>query len=105
MKNAELNNEIKELNLAYLMLAQQMVRADREGAMFKLGISAEIADLIETLTPGQVLKMASTSMVLCQFRFDDQLLIGLLSGHQRDAGTSHLHASILAATRPVESIN
>ncbi len=45
------SNEIRELNLAYLMLAQQMIREDRDAAMFRLGVSEEVADMIESLSP------------------------------------------------------
>jgi len=104
MRSAELHNEIKELNLAYLMLAQQLIREDRDTAMFRLGISGEIADLLENLTPGQVLKMSGADMLLCRFRFDDRLLLGLLSSHDRESGMARLHAMILAADKPVEAI-
>lgn len=104
MRIAELYNEIKELNLAYLMLAQQMLREDRDAAMFRLGISDEIAGMLDELTPGQVLKMAGANMLLCRFRFDDRMLLGLLSSHERETGTSRLHAMILAADKPVEAI-
>jgi len=104
MKSTDTYNDIKEVNLAYLMLAQNMVRADREASMFRLGISAEVADVLERLTPGQVLKMASSEMLLCSFRFDDTLLIDLLANHERDRGVGHVHAAILAAGRPVEAI-
>jgi flagellar transcriptional activator FlhD len=104
MKSTDTYNDIKEVNLAYLMLAQSMVRADRPAAIFRLGISEEIADVIQTLTPGQVLKMASTDMLLCHFRFDDTLLIDLLANHERDRGVGHVHAAILAAGKPVEAM-
>jgi len=105
MNANEIYNEIKELNLNYLMLAQQLIRADRETAQYRLGVSKDIAEIIEHLTPGQVLKMAGTNMVLCRFRFDDSMLLGLLAGHGRDRGTSHTHATILASAKPVESIS
>ena len=41
MNGADLMSEIRELNLGYLLLAQQMIKADRAAAMFRLGISAE----------------------------------------------------------------
>ncbi len=104
MNAADVYNEIKELNLSYLMLAQQLIRADLETAQFRLGIGADIAEVIERLTPGQVLKMAGSNMALCRFRFDDKLLLGLLTSHERDRGTSHTHAAILAAARPVEAV-
>jgi flagellar transcriptional activator FlhD len=46
--------------------------------------------------------MASSDMLLCNFRFDDSLLIDLLANHERDRGVGHVHAAILAAGRPVE---
>ena len=104
MKSTDTYNDIKEVNLAYLMLAQNMIRADRAGAIFRLGISDEIAAMLERLTPGQVLKMASTDMLLCNFRFDDTLLIDLLVNHERDRGVGHVHAAILAAGKPVEAM-
>ena len=54
MKSTDTYNDIKEVNLSYLMLAQNMVRSDREAAIFRLGISEEIADVLGRLTPGQV---------------------------------------------------
>jgi flagellar transcriptional activator FlhD len=104
MKTTDTYNDIKEVNLAYLMLAQNMVRSDREAAVFRLGISEEIADILETLTPGQVLKMASSDMLLCSFRFDDSLLIDLLANHERERGVGHIHAAILAAGKAVETV-
>jgi flagellar transcriptional activator FlhD len=104
MNPTDTYNDIKEVNLAYLMLAQNMVRSDREGAIFRLGISGEIADILERLTPGQVLKMASSDMLICSFRFDDTLLLNLLSNHERDRGVGQIHAAILAAGKPVEAV-
>lgn len=104
MNMADTCNDIKEVNLAYLMLAQNMVRMDREAAIFRLGISEEIADILNRLTPGQVLKMASSDMLLCSFRFNDTLLLNLLANHDRDRGIGHVHAAIIAAGKPVETI-
>jgi flagellar transcriptional activator FlhD len=104
MKSTDTYNDIKEVNLAYLMLAQNMVRSDREAAIFRLGISEEIADILDRLTPGQILKMAGSDMLLCSFRFDDSLLLNLLANHERDRGVGHVHAAILAAGRPVEAV-
>ena len=104
MKSTDTYNDIKEVNLAYLMLAQSMVRSDRETAIFRLGVSEEIAEILERLTPGQVLKMAGSDMLLCNFRFDDTLLLNLLSNHERDRGVGHVHAAILAAGRSVATV-
>jgi flagellar transcriptional activator FlhD len=97
-------NDIKEVNLAYLMLAQNLVRADREAAIFRLGISDEIASILDRLTPGQIVKMASSDMLVCSFRFDDKLLLNLLANHERDRGVGHVHAAILAAGKPLATV-
>ena len=86
------------------MLAQNMVRADREAAIFRLGISEEIVNILDRLTPGQVLKMASADMLLCSFRFDDTLLLNLLANHDRERGVGSVHAAIIAAGKPVETM-
>lgn len=104
MKTTDTYNDIKEVNLAYLMLAQNMVRSDREAAIFRLGISEEIVNILDRLTPGQVLKMASADMLLCSFRFDDTLLLNLLANHDRERGVGNVHAAIIAAGKPVETM-
>lgn len=107
MKPTDAYSDIKEVNLAYLMLAQHLIRSDREVAIFRLGISEEVAEILDSLTPGQVLRMASSDMLLCSFRFNDSLLLNLLASHERDRGAavSHVHAAILAAGKPVESVS
>jgi flagellar transcriptional activator FlhD len=99
-------NEIREANLSYLMLAQSLIRADRDQALYRLGISEETASLIGLLTPAQMLKIASGNTLLCRFRMDDDLVWGLLTNHGRGAAndaTSRLHASILMAGRHQEA--
>ena len=48
MNTNDMMAEIRDANLNYLMLAQQMIRADKVCAIYRLGISAEIASLLET---------------------------------------------------------
>ncbi|GAB4212841.1 MAG: flagellar transcriptional regulator FlhD [Rhodoferax sp.] len=103
MNDEQLSNEIREANLTYLMLAQNVIRKDKAEALFRLGISEESADLIAMLSPAQILKIASSPMLLCRFRVDDDMVWGLLTNHtpskvDNDA-TTRLHASILMAGR------
>ncbi len=95
--------EIRDANLNYLMLAQQMVRADKAIATFRLGISQSIADLIENLSNAQLLKLASSNMMLTRFRFDDGAILGMLT-YNKDAALGKSHAAILMATQPAEEI-
>ncbi len=97
--------EIREANLQYLMLAQSLIRSDREQALFRLGISEETASLLEVLTPAQVLKLASGNNLLCQMRVDDDMVWGLLTNHGKATNDSvtRLHANILMAGRHQEA--
>jgi flagellar transcriptional activator FlhD len=98
--------EIREANLSYLMLAQSLIRADKEQALFRLGVSEESAAMIALLTPAQMMKIASGNTLLCKFRMDDELVWGLLTNHGKGAAnetTSRLHASILMAGRHQEA--
>ena len=106
MNADQILTEIREANLSYLMLAQSLIRADREQALFRLGISEETAKLLTTLTPAQMMKIATGNTLLCHFRMDDDLVWGLLTNHGKSAAndtTSRLHASILMAGRHQEA--
>jgi flagellar transcriptional activator FlhD len=96
--------EIRDANLSYLMLAQQMIRSDKATAIFRLGISSEIADLLEGLNNSQILKLAGTNMMLARFRFDDSAILGMLTNYTKDRSLAHSHAAILMAGQPVEEI-
>ena len=98
--------EIREANLSYLMLAQSLIRADREQALFRLGVSEETADVIGMLSPAQMMKIASGNTLLCKMRVDDDLVWSLLTNHGKSAandGVSRLHANILMAGRHQEA--
>jgi flagellar transcriptional activator FlhD len=98
--------EIREANLSYLMLAQSLIRTDREQALFRLGVNEETATLIGTLSSAQMMKIAGGNTLLCRFRMDDDLVWSLLTSHGKGAANesvSRLHASILMAGRHQEA--
>lgn len=108
MTDEQLTAEIRDANLTYLMLAQNVIRKDKAEALFRLGVSEESAELIATLSPAQILKIAANPTLLCRFRVDDDLVWGLLTNHaaskvDNDA-TTKLHASILMAGRFSEAM-
>jgi flagellar transcriptional activator FlhD len=107
MTDEQMIAEIRETNLTYLMLAQSLIRKDKAEAQFRLGISEESADLMAALSPAQISKIASSSMLLCRFRMDDEVVWSLLTNQaarkvDNDA-TTRLHASILMAGRFAEA--
>ncbi len=105
MNTNDMMAEIRDANLSYLMLAQQMIRADKSSAIFRLGISEEIADLIEGLSNAQLLKLAGTNMMLARFRFDNGAILGMLTNYSKDRELAHTHAAILMAGQSVETLS
>jgi flagellar transcriptional activator FlhD len=102
MKHPDFQGEICELNLAWLMLAQKMLRADRETAVFRLGVSEGFAAFIEAQSVSRLVRMANNPLLIPCFRFDDEQLARLMAGEGRDAAASILHAAILAAGKAAE---
>ncbi len=106
MNADQILTEIREANLSYLMLAQSLIRSDREQALYRLGISEDNAALLALLTPSQMMKIASSNTLLCRFRMDDDMVWGLLTHHGKGAAndtTNRLHACILMAGRHQEA--
>jgi flagellar transcriptional activator FlhD len=108
MTDDQLTTEIREANMTYLMLAQNVIRKDKAEALFRLGISEDSATLIATLSPAQIMKIASSPMLLCRFRVDDDMVWNLLTNHSANKvdndATTKLHASILMAGRFAEAM-
>ena len=97
-------SEIRDANLNYLMLAQQMIRADKATAIFRLGVSKDIADLLEGLSNLQLLKLSSSNMMLARFRFDDSAILGMLTNYTKNSTQAQLHKAVLMSGQRAESI-
>ena len=104
MNANQMHEEIQETNLSYMLLAQQMIRDDKASAIFRLGVSEELADLMVGLSSAQLLKMAASNMLLCCFRFDERLLLNMISDFNKDRMMSQAHATILMTAQPVEAL-
>jgi flagellar transcriptional activator FlhD len=103
--------EIRDANLSYLILAQSLIRKDPVQALYRLGISEDTAELVDQLSPAQLLRVAQGNMLICRFRFDDQMLWSLLADHgsdedqREDRSASRLHAAILMSGNFQETLN
>lgn len=98
--------EIRDANLTYLMLAQALIRKDRAQALYRLGLTEKVAELIGGLSSAQIRKIASSNMLMCRLRFDDQAVWDLLKDHGRDAGVTGVagvHAAILMTGQLAEA--
>jgi len=95
--DATLLAEIREANLTYLILAQRMLRTDRAQGMFRLGIGEEVASIVEALTTAQMIKVASSNMLMCKLRFDDRMVWNLIASNDDELSVKKAHAAILLA--------
>lgn len=102
MVEAGTTNEIGDLNLSYLLLAQRLVREDVATAMFRLGMSRELADLLGNLSLSQIVKLAASSLLLCRFRFDDHPILSALTHEGGSLTLQRAHAAILLSGQQVE---
>jgi flagellar transcriptional activator FlhD len=100
----QLHLEIKDANLSYMLLARQMIQDDKEAAIFRLGISQEMAQLIAGLSSAQLLKMAASNMLLCRLRFDEKLLLNMITDYNKDRMMSQAHTTILMTKQPLEAL-
>lgn len=104
MKTEELLQEVRDINLRYLLLAQYMLRDDKDAAIIRLGINLDCADLLMGLSTAQLMKLASGNSMLTRFRFDDVSLLALLTEESKPSALSKFHTAILLAGQEPELI-
>src|SRR5579859_8070465 len=101
---SEMLSEIKEVNLAYLLLAQRLFREDKTMGMFRMGIADELADVLANLSLAQTVKLAASNQLLCRFRFDDDAVLSALADKGKSSAVAQAHSAILMASQPVEQV-
>ena len=101
---SQMLNEIREVNLSYLLLAQRLLREDKPTGMFRMGISDQLADVIANLSLAQTVKLAASNQMLCRFRFDDHAVLSALADKDKAGALAQAHSAILMASQPVEQI-
>ena len=104
MEIANMVEEIREINLRYMLLAQGMLREDKTAATYRLGLSKEVADVLANLTPSQVLKMAGCGVLLPRFRLDDRVILDMLTNYRGDSTMANTHAAIMMAGQPAATL-
>lgn|SRR5690625_3020858 len=73
-----INEDIRELNLSYLLVAQRILREDEVAGAARMGIDPDTAEILKKLTLAQVTALAHSHSVICSFRLNDaQLLTSL----------------------------
>ena len=97
MEAADACKEIADLNLASLLLAQKRLREHRSAGMLRLGVSAEMADLLGNMSLAEVIKLAASNFLLCAFRLDELPGVHSMLQPGRDNALQQAHLAILLA--------
>ena len=105
MHTSELLKHVYDINLSYLLLAQRLISEDKASAMFRLGISEEMATTLGGLTLPQMVKLAETNQLVCQFRFDSHQTITRLTQDSRVDDLQQIHTGILLSTRLLSEVS
>lgn len=88
--------EIAEVNLSYLLLAQRLLQEDEATAMSSLGITKPMASVLKNLSTTQLAKLAASSQLLGQFRFDEHAILSSLARKEKQALTANSPSEIQA---------
>lgn len=104
MKINDLADEIHDLNLAYLLLAQRLINEDLASAKFRLKIDDEMAHLIQELNVRQLTRLSRVNQLLCHFGHDSAEHLRQVTHNPREQGLTPFHASLLMASRASVSL-
>lgn len=96
-------NEIQELNFAYLLLAQQLLKKDKDVAMFRLKMNSKMADLLISLSGMQLSRLSRINQMLFRFCIDQEDLLEKLVNNERELGMAQAHTSLLLASKMTAS--
>lgn len=96
--NEEYLESIHNINLSYLILAQQLIREDSVLAGFRLGLPEETIDIIKDLKLSQLIKLSTTSQLICRLRLDNDSVIDCLTRDSRIDALQQIHTGILLST-------
>ena len=97
--NDEISREMSDINLAYMLLAQKMVKQDKAASMIRLGIGCQLADMLANMSIAQVIKLANSKFLLFGPRLDDQASLCAVGSEDKDAALQRAHLSILMAAQ------
>ncbi|SRR5699024_10337245 len=91
----QLLNEIQDINLSYLLLAQRLLKEDYATARFRLKLDDEMASAIVSLSTRELGQLARTNQFLYRLCFEDATQLTKILDKKRDPSLLPIHASLL----------
>jgi flagellar transcriptional activator FlhD len=96
---------IHDINLSYLLLAQQLIRQDKFAAGFRLGLSEGTIDNLKELSLPHLMKLATTNQLICRLRVDDEVVIENLTKDSRIEALQQIHTGIILSTNLLNALS
>lgn len=90
-------DEIQDLNLSYMLLAQRLLNDDFATALFRLKIDESLGRVLVSLSARQLARMARTNQLLFRLHLDDADQVSQLTREKREQSLGQTHASLLMA--------
>ncbi|MDR0806664.1 MAG: flagellar transcriptional regulator FlhD [Enterobacteriaceae bacterium] len=89
---------IHDVNLSYLLLAQQLIREDKFVAGFRLGLDESTIETLNDLSLPKLIKLSSTSQLICRLRIDNERVLNCLTRDSRIDALQSIHTGIILST-------
>lgn len=96
---------IHDINLSYLVLAQRLIREDKFAASFRLGVSEDTINIIKDLSLPQLIKLSTTNQLICSLRIDNETVIDSLTKGSRIEALQKIHTGIILSTQLLNSLS
>lgn len=97
MNAEDLLEEIKDTNLAYLMLAQRLLKEDYATAQFRLKLSDGVARVLMALSSRQMSRLARTNQFLFRPCIENAEQLTEVVREKRDPVMMQTHAALVMA--------
>lgn len=91
-------NEIQEINLSYLLLAQRLLKEDFATARFRLKVDETLATKIVSLTAKQLTQLARSNQFLFRLNLENPIQLEQLTSNKRAENLSHIHTALLMSS-------
>lgn len=102
--NEQLQN-IHNVNLSYLLLAQRLIRDDQLAAGFQLGLDDHTIEILKDLSLPQLIKLSSIGQLICRLRVDNEAVINCLTKDSRIDALQCMHTGIILSTEILDSLS
>ena len=90
--------------MTYLLLAKQLLSDDRAAAVFRLGISEDIADYIQSLPSRKLVQIARSSQLICALRFSEVKDLEVTLASKREHIETPSHQALFLASKVANAV-